>query len=113
MPLTSTRVIATLHLWYKVLAGNRSITEDFFHKAPRFVKSYMDHVDISLPPDVMLDESPSRTPNYRPFKVVEVNNDISTYSFYPRTTALLNNILLLNFTSIDNLDTLNEMLFYL
>ena len=39
MSLTTTRVTATLHLWYKVsVAGTRSITEDFFHKAPCFIK---------------------------------------------------------------------------
>ena len=39
LSLTTTRVIATLHLWYKVLAGIHSITEDFFHKALCFIKS--------------------------------------------------------------------------
>ena len=39
LSLTTTRVIATLHLWYKVLAGIHSITEDFFNKALCFIKS--------------------------------------------------------------------------
>ena len=39
MSLTTIRVIATLHLGYKVLALTHSITEVFFHKAPCFMKS--------------------------------------------------------------------------
>ena len=48
----------------------------------------MCHVGISLPPDVRLNERPSRAPNCCPFKLVKVNNDIYVYSFYPRTIAL-------------------------
>ena len=69
-----------------------------------FYKIYMGHVGISLPPDVIPNERPSRAPNCRPFKQVKVNNDIYKYSFYPRTIALWNNIPL-SFTNIDNLDT--------
>ena len=69
-----------------------------------FSKTYMCYVGISLPPDVILNERPSRAPNCCPFKLVKVNNHIYNYSFYPRTIALWNNITL-SFTNIDNLDT--------
>ena len=65
-----------------------------------FSKTYMSHVGISLPPDVIH----TRAPNCCPFKLVKVNNDIYNYSFYLRTIALRNNIPL-SFTNIDNLDT--------
>ena len=72
-----------------------------------FYKIYMGHVGISLPPDVIPNERPSRAPNCCPLKQVKVNNDIYKYSFYPRTIALWNNIPL-SFTNIDNLDSLKS-----
>ena len=66
----------------------------------------MGHVGISLPPDVIPNERPSRAPNCCPLKQVKVklNNDIYKYSFYLRTIALWNNIPL-SFTNIDKLDS--------
>ena len=64
----------------------------------------MGHVGISLPPDVIPNERPTRAPNCCPLKQVKVNNDIYKYSFYPRTIALSNNIPL-SFTNIDDLDS--------
>ena len=102
MSLTTTRVIVTLH---KVMDGTRSITEDFFHKAPCFIKFicamlvYHFHLMSYWMKDHLW-----RAPNCCPFKLLKVNNDIYKYSFYPRTIALWNNIPL-SFTNIDNLDT--------
>ena len=69
-----------------------------------FYKIYMGYVGLPLPPYVIPNERSSRAPNCRHFKQVKVNNDIYKYSFYPRTTALWNDIPL-SFINIDNLDT--------
>ena len=77
-----------------------------------FCKIYMGHVGISLPPDVIPNERPSRAPNCRPFKhEVKVSNDMYKYSFYPKTIALWNDIPL-SFTNIDNLDTFKSFFIY-
>ena len=46
-----------------------------------FYKIYMCHVGISLPPDIILNERPSRAPNCCPFQLVKVNNNIYKYYF--------------------------------
>ena len=62
-----------------------------------FYKIYMGDVGISLPPDIIPNERPSRAPNCRPFKQVKVKNDINrlltecegrTVEYWPEVVAV-------------------------